>query len=557
MKRIRIFLALLVCLCLLGIPAAAASTATSIVSNATLQIDGSCLVHLTIGLHLDSATQTLTFPIPVDAEEVTLNGASAQTQLAGPKQQVLLQTLAAGDHTLIIAYKLPNAADAKTGLLTLPLLSGFAYPVEAMEFSVTLPGALTGKPRFESGYHQHLIEDQIVTVSSENALHGYLKSGLKDHETLVLTLPINPEMIQPVQTQRSWLSSWDWALLICFALCILYYCITLLPRFPGKERCFSAPEGIAAGQVGTCLVGCGTDLTLMVLGWSQLGYIRLEKDRHGRLILHKQMEMGNERSGLEQRIFKGLFGGRPHIDATGYHYAQLYRKLSAKSALARQMYLPRSGNPLIFRFLCCATAAVSGISMAMQSDGSTGTRVVLTLLFVLLYSALSYGIQSGGKSLLLWDKTPIWIALICSGIWICLGVFQGRLWESIGMVVFQLVAGIAAAWGGKRSELGALSMRQILGLRRHMIKAKTFDLQQLLQNNPNYYYELAPYALALGVDKVFARRFGKTVLPESDDPYFGRSGEMTAAQWASQLRQTAQELNKRQKYLPYEQFTRK
>ena len=82
------------------------------------------------------------------------------------------------------------------------------------------------------------------------------------------------------------------------------------------------------------------------------------------------------------------------------------------------------------------------------------------------------------------------------------------------MVVFQFIAGVAAAYGGKRSEMGVKYLQQIRGLRRHMCTATTFDLQQLQQKNPNYFYELAPFALTLGVDKLFARRFGKIVLPE-------------------------------------------
>ena len=148
-------------------------------------------------------------------------------------------------------------------------------------------------------------------------------------------------------------------------------------------------------------------------------------------------------------------------------------------------------------------------------------------------------------------------ALGCGTVWIALGLLAGDLQQAIPMVIFQFLAGIAASFGGKRSETGLRYMSQLWGLRRFMTGIGSFDLQQLIQQNPNYYYELAPYALALGVDRSFARRFGKTTLPEESYLLCGAPREMTAAQFASRLRRAADVLNQRQKKLPYEQFKRK
>ena len=122
------------------------------------------------------------------------------------------------------------------------------------------------------------------------------------------------------------------------------------------------------------------------------------------------------------------------------------------------------------------------------------------------------------------------------------------------MVLFQFIAGVAAAYGGKRSEMGLRYLRQIRGLRRHMLTTSTFDMQQLAHPNPYYFYELAPYALVLGVDRQFARRFGKVLLPEDSFLQCGTARSMTPAQVAARLRTVADVLNERQKRLPYEQF---
>ena len=78
------------------------------------------------------------------------------------------------------------------------------------------------------------------------------------------------------------------------------------------------------------------------------------------------------------------------------------------------------------------------------------------------------------------------------------------------------------------------------------------DLQMLLKANPGYFHELAPYALALGVDKTFARRFGRLRLPECTYLIAGQQRQMTATEWAQMLRATVDALERRARWLPIE-----
>jgi hypothetical protein len=264
--------------------------------------------------------------------------------------------------------------------------------------------------------------------------------------------------------------------------------------------------------------------------------------------------MGNERENHEIRWFKSLFGQRAMVDVDSYHYAKLCRKLATKSPLRPQLYDKKSGNPVIFRAICCILGVVAGLQMGMGMDISAGGKTVLSILFAILCGTFSYFIQSGGKCLPLREKSPLWTACSCGVLWIALGALAGDLQQAVPMVALQFVAGIAAAYGGKRSEMGLRYLMQIRGLRRHMTTGSNFDLQQLQQNNPYYFYELVPYALTLGVDRIFARRFGKMRLPEDSFLQCGTAREMTATQFASRLRKAVDLLNRRQKRLPYEKL---
>ncbi|MBR5022112.1 MAG: hypothetical protein IKY18_02790, partial [Oscillospiraceae bacterium] len=81
------------------------------------------------------------------------------------------------------------------------------------------------------------------------------------------------------------------------------------------------------------------------------------------------------------------------------------------------------------------------------------------------------------------------------------------------------------------------------GLRRHMLTAHSIDLQQLQQKNPNYFYEMVPYALAMGIDRKFARRFdSKTALPEC--LWLRGAPRMNPQQCAARLRLLAEIMDK-------------
>ncbi len=529
MKCIRYLAVALLCCLLVSIPVMALSTATNVSSHTTVAADGSCRVELTLTLRLDSSQGDLTFPLPADASQVTLGGQSVSTHKQGDKRHVSLAHLTAGQHTVLIGYELPCVVQVEKGktLLSLPLLSGFGLDVEHMEFSVTIPGPITGVPVFESGYHHENI--RLDTVCTGNTLTGTTTGPLEDHETLRLELEVDPNLFH--LKKASLLSWWDWATLVLIVVAMAYFCLTLLPKFYRHSRSYTAPEGITAGEVGCCLTGSGTDLSMMVLSWAQLGYLQLELDKRGRVLLHKRMEMGNERSYHEGRIFQILFGRRETVDAASVHYTRIYRKVAGRSPLQRQLYKPRSGDHRVFLVLCCLAGLASGVRLG---TGSAFLMVILGLLGL----ALSFGIQSGCKCIPLRSKLPLLIALGCGAVWVLVGALCGDMARVIAMVIFQFMAGIFGAYGGKRSQLGQRVLTQLLGLRHHMLSAGSYDMQQLQQKNPNYFYEMIPYALAMGIDRQFSRRFdNKRPLPEC--LWLKDAPRMTAQQCAAKLRHIA------------------
>ena len=140
------------------------------------------------------------------------------------------------------------------------------------------------------------------------------------------------------------------------------------------------PPGITAGELPCRVHLLGPDLTTMVLCWAQMGYLLIQVDGR-RILLHKRMEMGNERSLFEVRTFRTLFGDRRVIDAAGSQYAKVLRRTAAMLPGENAICATTEKKRKFYRYILCAVQVFLGICMAMNITEIAALEVVLSLAF--------------------------------------------------------------------------------------------------------------------------------------------------------------------------------
>ena len=131
---------------------------------------------------------------------------------------------------------------------------------------------------------------------------------------------------------------------------------------------------------------------------------------------------------------------------------------------------------------------------------------------------------------------------------------SGQWIMGLVVVLGQNLMGLLAAYGGRRSELGKFDAGQILGLRHFLKKLDGKKLERLMENNPDYFFDMLPYAIALGVDKPFAKAFGKMPFPQCHYLLVSRNDKRTAEEWALVTRKIADRMDKRQRRLELEKW---
>ena len=162
MRQARRLFIFILCILMLTTTVYAAGSTKSVRNSSVVSPNGSCDVTLTATIYLDAPADGLTFPLPKNSKNISMNGRSVRTYESG---SVLMADLSSidgvmGDYTINFHYTISSVLQTvdKKLMMELPLLSGFDYPVQSMEFSVTLPGAITGNPSFSSGYLKNSVE---------------------------------------------------------------------------------------------------------------------------------------------------------------------------------------------------------------------------------------------------------------------------------------------------------------------------------------------------------------------------------------------------------------
>ncbi len=559
MRRLGILLAVFALVLAVSTPALGATGASNARLDAILETDGDCQVTLSVTVHLDEPAQ-LRWPVPKNARSITVNGSGASTRRDGDALSVDLSGItgdARGDFSIVLRYTVPATVSYTEGgypQMDLPLLSGFRYPLSSLEFSLTLPEDVKYEPKFFSGYHQQDIETILTVEASGNQITGFSNAAFKDRETLSMQLRLTKDTF-PKSAVEPWSAEFtDWACFVCMGLAGLYWLVFLRSAPHLRKKTALSPEGYTAGELRCVLTGQGADLTLTVLDWARMGYILLHLKPSGRVVLHKRMDMGNERSAYENKIFRSLFQKQPSVDGSGYHYARLCRKVAAGPGSAQALFRKGSGNPKALRLLGALAGLFAGASLGMVLAGDALLAVLLIILVALLGAVGSWFIQNWVAGLHLRHHGSLVLAMALSVAWIALGFFTETAGMAAGVVSFQLLLGLAGAYGGRRTPTGRQLTAQLLGYRAYLARIPKEDLERIRRTEPDFFFTAAPRALALGVDRELARQFGSKRLVPCTWLTTGMDGHMTALEWTQLMHRAVQSLDEHQKRLPFEQL---
>ena len=113
-----------------------------------------------------------------------------------------------------------------------------------------------------------------------------------------------------------------------------------------------------------------------------------------------------------------------------------------------------------------------------------------------------------------------------------------------------------AAYGGRRTEVGRLNAGQILGLRSYLKHISKDDIHRMMKTDPDYFFNMAPFALALGVIRPFAQSFGSAKMDQCPYLVTRVHGKRSAGEWAELIADTADLMDARFRRMEVERWIR-
>lgn len=508
---------LLMVLVLLAIPAHASGVNTWEVSAAVAS-SGEAQMTVKMVITLDSPTNKLVIPLGGGAKNLVVNGVECRVRSVKGVPSVVLESEAGFSGTLQfdLTYTLNRCLDAQdTWDLVLPLLGGsMEYTVEKTKFQVTLPQGCKAQPKFESGYMGGDVDNYMTYTAEENVITGTVDAAFRDHENFTLRMATDPAVFPrtgEAGKSRLWAAA---AAAACIALAVIYWYFRLRwSPFRLKEQT-NEPMGVNPGFIGCQLMGKKTDFALLLLTWAQAGYLTIYRNRDHSVTLFKRMDMGNERTPYENKIFSALFGKGTVAEVSSRSFQSLKGKVNRGRPKIHRLF-DRGGRPFVLRTLGALSAGFGWMSMAdVMMPAGPQLRYLLLVLFWFLGAVSGVMIQSCWQGLLSWNRKPGYVALGAAVFTIFVGLIAGSVLGAGIIVLSQMLLGLTVVFGGRRSQEGRDMVQAILSYRKYMRTISSKRINRMIGSDPGYYYTMAIYALALGVDKPLAKRFAPVELPE-------------------------------------------
>ena len=422
-------------------------------------------------------------------------------------------------------------------------------------FKITMPEDITEEEArslgFTSGgYGSTRTGDTLYQIEGRT-IQGKLMRQLKSNQayTVRMTLP-EGYFIQPL----------DYGIILTLGLALLGVVIAVIfwllfgnDRKVIESVQFYPPEGYNSLDVAMAYRGKvrASDIPTLIPYLANEGYLTIEenpdKKEIGKRITYEKKAGYSGNNESERLFLKGLFkkGSRvKHSDLIGGFYQtcedilkreNLHSKVKDENYTNRDIFL--NAVLLALVMLLSFVAVLGGLS---HEGASTGMSLALGLIFALLMCFVAVRVSGSariagfnvegmnGMSLPLLLRHLAGsglsiglIAIICYAGKVFLSSLIGAFSFLTGGLLIRVLIAVAATliisffmhFMPKRTKKGDEIYGRILGFRTFLQTAERDRLQMLVDENPQYFYNIIPFAYVLGVSKVWMDKFKDIVIP--------------------------------------------
>ena len=261
------------------------------------------------------------------------------------------------------------------------------------------------------------------------------------------------------------------------------------------------------------------DVASIIFYWASKGYIKIDNEDSDNPVLIKNLEISaQEAGGIEYlRLFDAIFssGDRVAVSSLQYKLSARFNEIMAKSRKIAAKFYDKKATlvsilsavlSLVVSFAITAFAGINAIGSADAIYGLVPTVffsaigfIANTLIGRYRYKLKHYKIAA----------IAVIVLLTALGGVGALGMFRDvmPLYASIPLCAGTVFIVSVAALVRHLTESYIKALGDLLGFKNFLEVAEKEKLEMLLEENPQYYYDILPYANVLGVSDKWENKF--------------------------------------------------
>lgn len=411
--------------------------------------------------------------------------------------------------------------------------------ISNVTFKITMPKTFDESSLgFSSGKNGSTDNSNVFYSVDENVISGYFNGTLNSKEALTVRLTLPEGYFTSTSTDTDIYA----ILIIIFSLICVLIAYILWAKYGKDDKVietveFYPPEGYNSAEVGFLYEGTSNTPAVisLLIYLANKGYLKIEEtERKGifknskgfKIVKLKEYYGDNEN---EKIFFKGLFKGKKtSVTATDLYdsfYTTLYRiqnNLNSKNNKDKIFETSSKGKGKWLIIMIIAIFILITVKPILEYSEMGAESIPFALLFPGIGFTILIGSLIG----------TIKISKIFAIIWG--GMFGGIPWavfvfptltQNIMYLIMYIVGIISIAVillfikiMPKRTPYGNEILGKLRGFKTFLETAEKPQLESLVEQNPEYFYNILPYTYALGVSNVWIKQF-ETIALQAPDWY--------------------------------------
>ncbi len=305
---------------------------------------------------------------------------------------------------------------------------------------------------------------------------------------------------------------------------------------------FYPPNGLTSADVGYVLDGMTDtkDIISLIIYWADKGLISLQKEDKKVMRITKLANLDKTAKSYERMMFRKLFEERntvttkelsesfyTTISETKVEIAKYYTQIKATrifstaSRVAAVLAVILSAVPMFSLLIC-------GYDLKIVSEGIIVGAILCTILLAVGLVLLNYSkskknaLSKGGFTAILIVAWILTVLATCVEALLATVILKMPI-LAISAAAVTLICAYVSSTIRKYTQYGRKLIGDILGFKEFIRVSELDRLKMLVEENPQYFYNVLPFAYVMGLSDKWAEKFETIAVPP---PSWYNGGDM-------------------------------